>query len=40
MGMCELTSVSSESKTEMQLASVKTSNVCHGREADYFGART
>ena len=33
--------LSSESQTEMQLASVKPSNVCHGRgEADYFGART
>ena len=33
--------LSSESQTEMQLASVKPSNVCHGRGgADYFGART
>ena len=34
-------SLSSESQTEMQLASVQPSNVCHEREdADYFGART
>ena len=33
--------LSSESQTEMQLASVKPSNVYHGRgEADYFVART
>ena len=33
--------LSSESQTEMQLGSVKPSNVCHGRgEAVYFGART
>ena len=33
--------LSSESQNEMQLASVKPNNVCHGRgEADYFGART
>jgi hypothetical protein len=31
----------SETQTEMQLASVKPTDVCHGRgEADYFGART
>jgi hypothetical protein len=27
-------------KSQMQVASVKQSNVCHGREAYYFGART
>jgi len=33
--------LSSEFQTEMQLASMKPSNVCHGRgEAYYFGART
>jgi len=33
--------LSSESQTEMQLASVKPSNICHGQgEADYFDART
>jgi len=33
--------LSSESQTEMQLASVKPSNVCHGRgEAHYCGARS
>jgi hypothetical protein len=25
---------------QMQVASVKQSNVCHGREKGYFGART
>ena len=27
-------------QSQMQVASVKQSNVCHGREAYYFGART
>jgi hypothetical protein len=27
-------------QSQMQVASVKQSNVCHGREEAYFGART